>query len=138
MIGLRKLLGALVAVAPVAAGASDCLTYDKTGTSITGILSRVRVETRSIGEHPTPVTVTRWMLDTPKPFCVNGDEAQGNIAVSGASSIELLPAAESKLVPLIGKRVRIVGRLLPTYTPHYHAYLIMQVGLVSEAGEREP
>ena len=128
----RKTLAALLTIAPMVAGASDCLLYGKAGTSVTGILSRARVETRSIGESAAPVTVTRWMLDTSAPFCVNGNDAQGNIAMSGASSLELFPSNESALVPFIGKRVRVVGELMPTYLPHYHAYLIMRVDLVIE------
>jgi hypothetical protein len=52
--------------------------------------------------------------------------------MTGASSIELVSNGGPALTPLIGKKVVVIGELLPTYIPHYHAYLVMQVESIRE------
>ena len=138
MIRYLTLLVLLFAAAPSLAGTPSCLKYEKPGTSVLGTLTRVRMETRTLEKHPRMVTVTRWMLETSQPFCVDGDQALGNITMRGASSIELIPTDQSGFVPFIGKQVRVTGSLLSTYIPHYHAYLVMRVSSVHEVLQHTP
>jgi hypothetical protein len=128
----RKFLHALLTIVPVVAGGAECLSYGTSGATVTGRLSRASYETLTAGDHPKRVSITRWMLDTPEPFCVDGDEKSGNIYMRGASSIELFARGDVALVPFIGKNVRAVGKLLPTHLPHYHAYLILEVQAIHE------
>ncbi|NKZ40241.1 hypothetical protein HF690_14880 [Oleiagrimonas citrea] len=96
------------------------------------------METSTLEQHPRIVTVTRWMLETSQPFCVDGNQALGNITMRGASSIELIPTNPSGFIPFIGKQVKVTGSLLSTYIPHYHAYLVMRVSSVHEALSHTP
>jgi hypothetical protein len=136
MIRLRSALWILLAVLPRVGFAEDCLSYGKTGATLTGYLTRHKVESRSIGKDPVPITQTAWMLYTPTPFCVTAEKGSGDIAVEGGSIVEIWPSgasgSDSDLVPLIGRKVRVVGSLAPTYLPHYHAYLILQLHSIAQ------
>ncbi len=97
----RNALVLLLGLLPVAACATGCYTYEDTHAALTGVLSRVHIETLSAGKHPHLVTVTQWWLFTSQPFCVTGDTADGDIIVKGATNVQLLPMHnEAKLVPL--------------------------------------
>jgi hypothetical protein len=129
----------LFAAFPIVASASGCYSYEDTHASLTGTLTRVHIETLSQGKQPHLVTVAQWWLFTSKPFCVTGDTANGDIVVKGATNVQLLPMHnESKLSPLIGKRVTVVGPFMATLIPHYHPYLIKQVVSVSVSEHAEP
>ena len=117
---LIVLLGSL----PVAAVADECLHFDVPNFTLQGRV--VRGERQEAGGRETKDDQDHhWYLKFTKPICVSG---KGSDTVTSALQTELWSrGGGSPLGSADGQIVRITGYFLPTYIPHYHAYLIFTV-----------
>jgi hypothetical protein len=118
---LLRALMALLSSMPVAAYADECFHFDTPNSTLNGRITRGERQTAA-GHETNEDRDFHWYLQFAKPICVAG---KGSDMVSGALQAELwLSGDTSPLGSLDGRVVRVTGHFLPTYVPHYHAYLI--------------
>jgi hypothetical protein len=128
---LTVLLGSL----PVTAIADGCFHFDIPNFTLQGRVTRGERQTAP-GQETKDDRDYHWYLKFTTPICVSG---KGNDTVNGSLQTEIWPDARSpSLGSLDGLTLRVTGHFLPTYNPHYHAYLIFVLESVEIAEQVPP
>ena len=122
-----QVLQLLLALCPSAAATARCLHYDVPDVTMQGqiVLGASNFGKGSGTEH-------HWYLVTTHSFCLTG--GSNNLPVQAANRFEIWPPGGANFDRYVGNTVKIGGRFLPTYIPHFHSYPIFAVTSVEANG----
>lgn len=111
--------------------ASACLPYQPASAAVAGTLSREtfpgKPNFKSIEQGDEPETF--WYLNLAESQCTLAPADSHLESLIDVRKVQLLiePNQAATLAPLLGNTVYLTGKLIPAFTAHHHAPLLMQV-----------
>jgi hypothetical protein len=116
--------------------ASDCLKYEPSESVVSGVIkSEVfpgppEYEGIQKGDKPE----TYWILHLDAPICVDQTDPKNDIDVpeSNVLSLQLVITDYDKYRSLLGKHVKVKGRLMHQITIHHRTIVLIIVEEISE------
>ncbi len=115
--------------------ANTCLPYQPASAAIAGTLSRETFPGRpnftSVADGDEAETY--WYLNLADPQCTAGAADSHLESLAGIRKVQLLidPAQSAALAPHLHKTVHLTGKLIPAFTGHHHAPLLMQLEAIN-------